>query len=965
MRVSSALVMVVALVLALALACAGPVSAQDKPGTCDPCDAACEWPRSSNEFYKLDRPGGVTMKDLTRTVACLRAITVPYDLAVQTATSLAKFWEENYVFNNIAKDPLATPHTSNMVPINPYTKGVDVPAQLNAMAAAWPVNQLVPFYDVSLNLNNFFNELRDGHVFVYGDDPVVNRILGTIGLFLVDRNDGLVFGLHYPVLIQAAGVVPTTVALTTIANGIEDTKIVKTIDGLSWVDWCRGQVTGAITFGNPMTQKNIGYRLNRFMAQLINSWGGIPNFEFTAGMGDIEALAEKVFDVEFFDGNKTSWQYATGFVPEWIGTTSENRSALVSHNPSTLYQSLQAAGDAYFDRNATVQVTRRSLRASARGADVPMHADGFGAVAAAAVRDKAHEGRGGRSLAQAAAQVHERALSALAAAHEGALSALAAAGGEAPAAQAGDHVGARAAMAALAGEDAATVQVYSGDEMDGLSNDTAWGSNFIMDRFNNTIAGTYAIMTSAADGSKYAVWKLNTCDLDEEQYVTHWVNFVKMATDAKVTRLMYDVSDNGGGRILIGIQAAALLFPELADAHAPRNEVDVTVGPAAAYCIKQGLLPGSKTGEVPRALSLVANETYIAERVGTVQSEPGLFAALVVKTKRMVAAMDILVKTGLLASGPGLPGSCVYEQPDGSVSTTENCTRIWAELAGQATEALDFEDPSLFNAAALATLLGVLKKGLLAFQPLNALVPMDLKDLAKKSNPYKPPIERTRGGVSSLYSQPFYMGESNLYSGGFNLGTLDPLLRSVGLLTPYASPFTSVLAISNGRCGSTCANWGLTCWLHSKTTPNATSFKWLTYGGTGHEQNIQPVSFSVGFIGDSDQGKPETPKMWAYWAFFSLIGEWLGDAAAADAAVALMNKIPEFPALGNDLVLPTYVQGEMFSHMLGGAAGSAPTEYLRWPNDHYIPKWYINVTGVDADDIWPLYADAEAFLPAA
>jgi hypothetical protein len=55
----------------------------------------------------------------------------------------------------------------------------------------------------------------------------------------------------------------------------------------------------------------------------------------------------------------------------------------------------------------------------------------------------------------------------------------------------------------------------------------------------------------------------------------------------------------------------------------------------------------------------------------------------------------------------------------------------------------------------------------------------------------------------------------------------------------------------------------------------------------------------------------------------------------------------------------------MFSHLLGGAAGSAPTEYLQWPNDHYLRKWYLNVTEVGARDIWPLYVDAEAFLTAA
>ncbi|KAG1671304.1 hypothetical protein FOA52_010876 [Chlamydomonas sp. UWO 241] len=272
------------------------------------------------------------------------------------------------------------------------------------------------------------------------------------------------------------------------------------------------------------------------------------------------------------------------------------------------------------------------------------------------------------------------------------------------------------------------------------------------------------------------------------------------------------------------------------------------------------------------------------------------------------------------------------------------------------------EDPSLFDVDALATILGLLKEGLVGFQPLNHQHPSGA--IFAEANPFKPPIERTRGGVASLYSQPFHQAETST-GGKFNISSVNPLLSKAGLPSPYVSPFKSILAISNGMCGSTCSTWGLTSWLHSKTTPDANSFKWPTYGGTGHEANMQPMSYMGGFLDDSASGEPETPKLWAYWLLFSLLGEWLGDAELAGAAAELKNKIPDFPALGNDATLPHYPQGKIFSYVLGGAAGSAPAEYLQWPNDHYLQRWYLSVDDVSARDIWTLYADAEAFLPAA
>ncbi|KAG1666044.1 hypothetical protein FOA52_006918 [Chlamydomonas sp. UWO 241] len=908
----------VALVLALAASCAGPaaVLAQEP---CDPCVRVCDQPDNGDANFVYLPEIGFTIKDLRKAVACLHAITVPYDLAWQTATSLAKFWNENYVFNDMAKDPLATPHTSGLIPINPYTKGVDVAAELNAMADSWPVDQPVPFYDVSLRLNSFFNTLRDGHVLPFDSTSVVARVLMNININLIDRTDHNFLDGHSPKLTHAAGALEPALNLTYTVDGVTTTKVVESIDGVSWVEWCRGQVTGLYPVGYVVARKNIGQRINAFMARLIAYSSPFP-FILYYGVGDIEPLMDKVYAVRFTDGSATTWQWVAVMNRAFMNVTSGDLSHSVSTNPSTLYQKLYLAGDAYYDRNSTVQM-RRSLLPASGGRSLagsvkderPLRPDVFGAAAAVEAAARAAEtvdpagrgGAGGRSLAQS----------------------------------------------------------YTGAEMAGMSNDSAWGSNLIRDSNGNTV-GAYAIVdgSNATGGTgKYAVWKLNTFDFSAYAYVPAWVNFVKMATDAGVTRLMYDVSGVPGGLVSTAYQAAALLFPELADADAPRNEYDMAVGSATAYIISNGLLPGSRAGAVPRALALAANATYIGGRVDTVRSVAGLFDALAVKSTRTLAAMNVFLDTGLLQQSV-----CESEDADGVVTYTFTCSDVYDALLVQIRAALDpvVADPvGRFDDGALGAIIEVMRKGMFSFQPLNVQEPMGQGfDLA---NPFAPPVERTRGGVTALYSQPFHLKESNTDGGKFSLTRLGPLLSAAGLPTPYVSPFKSILAISNGACGSACATWGITSWLHSKTTPGALPFKWLTYGGTGKRQNLQPVSFPGGFTSDSSEGMPLTPKLWAYWAFTTLLADWIGYADLVYAAEDLRLKIPEFPALGNNIVLPSFPQGELFSHVLGGAAGSAPAEYLQWPTDHYLRRWYLDAVDVSGADVWPLYADAAAFLPPA
>lgn len=97
------------------------------------------------------------------------------------------------------------------------------------------------------------------------------------------------------------------------------------------------------------------------------------------------------------------------------------------------------------------------------------------------------------------------------------------------------------------------------------------------------------------------------------------------------------------------------------------------------------------------------NETYIS-RVAEINSEPAMFAGLADQTARMLEAMGILISTGLLDKAV-----CHYDL-DGS-SGMADCTNVWTVLVERAGQTLApvLEDPSLFDADALGTILEVLK----------------------------------------------------------------------------------------------------------------------------------------------------------------------------------------------------------------------------------------------------------------
>eukprot|EP00955_Chlamydomonas_euryale_P033523 347918-Chlamydomonas_euryale.AAC.1 len=110
--------------------------------------AVSGWSRAFTEQSCLALMRTLRVRDSHRLPAplqvawCFKSITLSYNSSVQTVTAMRNFFANNYVFYDMAKDPLATPQTVNdVIPINQYTPKTDLGAKLDALMDSWPEGQ--------------------------------------------------------------------------------------------------------------------------------------------------------------------------------------------------------------------------------------------------------------------------------------------------------------------------------------------------------------------------------------------------------------------------------------------------------------------------------------------------------------------------------------------------------------------------------------------------------------------------------------------------------------------------------------------------------------------------------------------------------------------------------------------------------------------------------------------------------
>lgn len=460
---------------------------------------------------------------------------------------------------------------------------------------------------------------------------------------------------------------------------------------------------------------------------------------------------------------------------------------------------------------------------------------------------------------------------------------------------------------------------------------------------------------------EYAVWKLESFDFYPEVYVEAWRHLVNMSKEGGVTNLLLDVTSNGGGIVQTAWYGDKALYPGIAP-----NKVDSILGPAAQYLIANGL---DIYEQNQSTMSFVSNSTWVDMHIAALNNNRTAIQNLVKESFDILQFMSTVFNES--SRNQFLQG-CGFDLLD--------CRVVWNYMDQATTEIREDVLAIASNGSALTvpmfkdivkilleSLRLVTPFGPAGYDPLQALVTSDgLPGLTPMA-----PVYHVRGGINGTYTPTWEPTNDARYQSflalrakefGINASGLDPknVLWDAGVpgFEAPIHPFKKIIAVGNGMCGSSCDQFTRTAWLYSLTHPEAATFRFVTFGGTGKKEDISPTEFGAGNVINNDY----VTQGLAYFALSSILALWTGQDKLEALLVQSWEKMPLYP-FGNTLT-PTYSQTEIYQHELG--PNSLPWEYYLVPTDYYIKKWYTN-TFLSGSGLPQLYSDAAKFfdkLPA-
>lgn len=493
----------------------------------------------------------------------------------------------------------------------------------------------------------------------------------------------------------------------------------------------------------------------------------------------------------------------------------------------------------------------------------------------------------------------------------------------------------------------------SGASYNGTNDGKIYGSPSSVEEGFPEIPGQYGIYYSSEDGSPYAVWKLQYFTMNATEYITKWNYLLDMAAEVNATRLLYDITGNGGGDVPTGYLAVACLYPFLSqnvsvlpgpDPNAWTNPYTRPVGPSATTLVSEGLLPftGSSTpGSVFETIDqLLANQSFLAERAEYLTANPGgVTDALVNGTLALLEATEILVNgtTGLSKDFLPLIQEGIAQVQEVLVTqnyTVENLNNMFDIILQMIDNTGDGQDGTFSSLSSISAVFN------------------DRQYIYIESGW----TQNMRGGVNATETESIYIF-FNSYFEDWATQNQDPALAAgiQRLMNSTGPPFTSILAVGDGKCGSTCDTFSGTAWELSKTFDELPPFRYVTFGGNGDPDAIYGTSFPGGNVNDNDILTPA----WVYTGAMAVGQAWLNVSEVTDAILPLLSAFPMYSAYATNVLGST--QSQMYARYLGGIDG-LPKEYLAIPTDFYIANWWSGAVDLASPYLPDIYEAAYAYF---
>lgn len=231
---------------------------------------------------------------------------------------------------------------------------------------------------------------------------------------------------------------------------------------------------------------------------------------------------------------------------------------------------------------------------------------------------------------------------------------------------------------------------------------------------------------------------------------------------------------------------------------------------------------------------------------------------------------------------------------------------------------------------------------------------MAFSDTGQPFDPFGAMRKRRRGGKEDVELTAKFRVEDcvSVYTQEF-----------VDALANVHHPFSEILFVSDGLCGSSCDTASRTAYMLSKKIEHQLehdarsssqmssppSVRFMTFGGLGGsaddaKRSLSATAYPGGNVMSSAMGLLYNP-IFSAAALGYLAAAWAGLEKMKAEIHVFRERVPQYPYYWEKL--PKYPQSEIYQNALGPDA--LPSEYYFFPTDLFLPEWYADVQGMPGE----------------
>lgn len=423
--------------------------------------------------------------------------------------------------------------------------------------------------------------------------------------------------------------------------------------------------------------------------------------------------------------------------------------------------------------------------------------------------------------------------------------------------------------------------------------------------------GYFQLQREDATGELFMVLKLTRFYLSEDedatatgrvqmQFLNFWKDVVSTAQQHSVTRLLVDLSGNPGGFVDLAYLFVRALHPLLQFSEVC-NEYDRPAGSLFEVWTQVNVTP----------LAIFLNSTKEAKKRMeslTPEKQEHLIKILHGVTKACIS-MDVLSYDDYM-------------------------------LIQSAIDTLDMGEMDAFT---LQETVQVLSESAASFGNPFTLYLTAFSERGKPFDPFRQLRTAQRGGRETTLTARFRVEDCvSVYTKEF-----------VDALEGVENPFSDILFLSDGLCGSSCDTASRTAYMLSQRMEHGTleapgsipKIRFVTFGGLGGsassaKRSLSATAYPGGNVMSAAMGLLYNP-VFSAAALGYLAATWAGLQQMKAQIDVFRQRIPQYPFFWEQL--PKYPQSEMYQNALGMDA--LPSEYYFFPTDLFLPEWFANVAG--------------------